>query len=142
VHNSHIWTASLCYPPLPPANEGVTLDKEYWTLALELAFADRDLRALCLNPSIASQELGDIIAEKLRRRLADIAAATVAADLFHLPGKPREITDQPGHMVIELINGWYLIFKSGHITERTLSTGEVDWTRVRRIKILKVEKRL
>ena len=110
-------------------------------MALELAFADRNLRALCLNKSIAKQELGDIVAEKLIQRLADLAAATVVTDLFQLPGNPREITEQPNHIMIDLIEGWYLIFKSGHITERKLSTGKVDWARVRRIKILTVEKR-
>lgn len=108
---------------------------------MELAFADLALRALCLNESIAKQELGGEVAEKLKRRLADIAAASVVAELLMLPGKPTEISHQPEQMAIELVDGWLLLFSSGHTKERTLPDGSTDWGRVRRIKVLKVEKR-
>jgi len=109
-------------------------------LALELAFANRDLRALCLNHSIAKQKFGENVAEKLMRRLADMAAVSVVSELFQLPGNLCEMAEQPGNMMLELINGWYLIFKSGHVTRRIHPSGETDWGRVRRIKILGVEK--
>jgi hypothetical protein len=107
---------------------------------LELAFADQDIRALCLNPSVAKDLLGEIGSDKLQRRLADMAAVAVVSELFELPGRPTEYPEQPGNMVVKLIDGWQLFFKSSHIKMRTLSTGAVDWTRVRRIMILKVEK--
>lgn len=86
------------------------------------------------------QALGPPLAEKLKRRLADLVAASFAADLFALPGQPRELIDnRPGHIAIDLINGQQLIFQSGHVRTPLLQSGSVDWSRVRRIKILGLE---
>ncbi len=40
--------------------------------ALELAFANKALRKLCENEARAKAELGAPVAEKLKRRLADL----------------------------------------------------------------------
>lgn len=107
---------------------------------MELTFADKKFRDLCLNESIAKQALGSPLAEKLKRRLADLAAVSFVSDLFALPGRPREISnDRQDNMVIDLINGQQLVFQSGHIHERLLQSGAVDWSRVRRIKLLGLE---
>lgn len=107
---------------------------------MELTFANKEFRDLCLNESLAMQVLGPPLAEKLKRRLADLVAVSFVTDLFALPGRPRELSnDRHGRMVIDLINGQQLVFQSGHIRERILQSGAVDWSRVRRIKILGLE---
>jgi plasmid maintenance system killer protein len=107
---------------------------------LELAFADKEFRDLCLNESLAKKALEAPLAEKLKRRLADLAAASVVSDLFVLPGSPHELTnDRDSKMAIDLINGKQLIFQSGHVTERLSQSGHIDWSRVSRIKILGLE---
>lgn len=107
---------------------------------MELTFADKEFRDLCLNETLAKQTLGKPLAEKLKARLADLAAVSTVSDLFMLPGSPRELAnDKRGHMVVDLVNGYMLVFKSGHIKERILTSGDIDWSRVRRIKILGLE---
>lgn len=107
---------------------------------MELAFADRSFRDLCLNEPLAIQALGRPLAEKLKSRLADFAAAFVVSDLFMLPGKPRELADgRRGHMVTDLINKQQLIFQSGHMKPRVLISGDIDWSQVRRILIIGLE---
>lgn len=107
---------------------------------MELAFSDKQLRDLCLNESLARQAFGVAVAEKLKTRLADLAAVSVASELSMLPGRFRELSsDRRDYLVLDLIDGWQLIFQSGHVKERLLDTGEVDWSRIRRVKILKVE---
>lgn len=107
---------------------------------MELAFSEKHFRDLCLNESFARQALGVPVAEKLKNRLADLAAASVASDLFMLPGKFRELlNDRRGHLVVDLIDGQQLVFQGGHVKERLLQSGEVDWARVRRVKILGLE---
>jgi len=107
---------------------------------LELAFADRNFRDLCLNEFLARQALGDALAEKLKGRMADLAAAFVVSDLFMLAGKPRELTGgRRGYMVLNLIDRQQLVFQGGHVKERVLQSGDVDWARVRRVLILGLE---
>ncbi len=107
---------------------------------MELAFTDKNFRDLCLNEFLAIQVLGAPLAGKLKRRLADLAAATFVSDLFALPGRPRELmNNRSGDMVIDLINGQQLVFQNGHIKVGFLQSGSVDWTRVRRVKILGLE---
>ena len=107
---------------------------------MDLAFANRDFRDLCLNEFLARQALGDALAEKLKSRLADLVAASVVLDLFLLPGKPRELIDgRQGHMVMDLIDGQQLVFRCGHVKERVLQSGNIDWSRVRRVLILGLE---
>lgn len=107
---------------------------------MELAFAERELRAVCLNELKAVQELGPRAAEKLKRRLADLAAASTVSDLFGFPGRPRQHHDHLSQVVVDLIDGWQLFFESGHVKSRMLDNGEIDWARTKRIKILRLEK--
>lgn len=108
---------------------------------MELAFAEKNFRDLCYNETLAKQAYGSVLSSKLKRILADLGAATVVADLLLLPGNPRELTgDLRGRMVINLVDEHQLVFQVGHINPPVLQSGEIDWSRVRRIKILGLEK--
>lgn len=107
---------------------------------MELAFAERELRDLCLNGFLAEQTLGKQVAEKLKARLADFAAVAAVSELFVLPGRLRELSDdRRGQLVVDLSEGKQLVFTGGHAKERLLESGEIDWSCVRRVKILGVE---
>ena len=56
---------------------------------LELAFNSRELRSICEHEPTAKDALGAEIAEALRRRLADLRAATSIADL--IVGNPHTV---------------------------------------------------
>lgn len=108
---------------------------------MELAFSDRTFRDLCHNELLANETYGALLASKLKRSLADLYAVTVVQDLLLLPGKPRNLPDDTDDkMVIDLADGFMLIFKAGHIRQPILPSGEIDWSRVKRIKILGLEK--
>lgn len=105
---------------------------------MELAFADRGFRDMCLNDTIMKQQLGVELAAQLQIRLADLAAVDYVSEL--LAGKPRELNgDRSDHMSLSLADNNYLVFKSGHAKPRTLASGKVDWSSVSRIKILGIE---
>jgi hypothetical protein len=81
-----------------------------------------------------------LVAGKLKSRLADLAAASVVSDLFLLPGRLRELlNERRGLLVMDLIDGQQLVLQGGHVKERLLQSGQVDWSRVRRVKILRLE---
>ena len=103
---------------------------------LELAFDSLSLRATCENEAQARSELGDAVADMLKHRLGDLRAATSSKDL--LAGKPRVSTDGQ-HMIVDVGDTHRIVFKANHIKCPMTNTKEVDWERVSRIKILRIE---
>jgi proteic killer suppression protein len=107
-------------------------------MTLEIAFAEKSDRQLCENEAIAVRKLGIKVAEKLKRRLADLRAATSVKDI--VAGKPQALFEKYKHQIaVELCDGYRLIFCSNHNTNPLLESDEIDWSRVSRIKILRIE---
>ena len=107
--------------------------------ALELAFAKKSLRQLCESETKAKRDLGVRMAEKLRRRLADLRAATCVKDL--VAGRPRELDGADHrHIAIDLCEDYRIIFCANHTANPVVKSGDVDWSRVSRVKILRIER--
>jgi len=106
--------------------------------ALELAFAKKSLRQLCESEAKAKRDLGVRIASTLKRRLADMRAATSVKDL--VAGQPRELEGTHRlHIAVNLCDGSRIVFCANHNATPMLESGGVDWSRVSRIKILRIE---
>jgi proteic killer suppression protein len=107
--------------------------------ALELAFATKSLRQLCESEAEANRHLGVRVSEKLRRRLSDLRAATSVKDL--VASRPRELRGvrQP-YLAVELCEGSRLVFGPNHTVMPVLESGDVDWSRVSRVRILRIER--
>lgn len=103
---------------------------------MELAFESRELRDTCEDDAEARRQFGDSVAEMLRHRLADLDAATSPKDL--LAGRPRAGTEAET-MVIDLGEGHRLVFAANHPNNPTTPDGELDWARVRRVRVLRIE---
>lgn len=102
---------------------------------MELAFHYRKLRILCESEAHAKHELGSEVAEVLKRRLADLDAATSAQDL--VAGRPRELDD--ANMAVDLCDGYRIVFCANHPSNPVTETGDLDWSRISRIKVLRIE---
>jgi len=106
---------------------------------LELSFANRFLRQLCENEITAKRQLGDEASQIFRRRLADLRAVASVTDIvigklqFNEDSKPAEIS-------MEICDGCRVIFCPNHNATPELATGNVDWKKVTRIKIMRIEK--
>ena len=101
---------------------------------MELAFASKELRSTCEKEFTARAKLGVNVAETLKRRLADIRAATSIADL--VVGNPRILgSELNGCLVIGLSCDHQLILKANHPENPVTEKGKTDWTKVFRIKI-------
>ncbi len=108
----------------------------YHRWPLELAFANRSLRHICESESKAKRVLGVEVARTLKHRLADLRAAISIEDL--VAGRPHELQDS--HSIeIEIDEGVRLTFCANHNKEPLLPTGQTDWSKVRRVKILRIE---
>lgn len=106
-------------------------------MSLEIAFSEKADRLLCENGAIAERKLGTKVAEKLKRRLADLRAASSIKDI--VAGKPREllVMNLP-QIAVELCDGYFLFFSANHNKNPLLPSGNIDWAHVSRIKILRI----
>jgi proteic killer suppression protein len=104
---------------------------------VEIAFAEKSLRMLCENEARAARLLGTKVAGKLRARLADIRSAKKISDVP--VGLPREIDSVDGDLMqLNLGKSVFLKFCANHPSNPLLKTGKVDWSKVRRIKIMHI----
>lgn len=105
---------------------------------MELAFETESLRTICESDAHARRELGSTVAELLKHRLADLRAATSPEDL--IAGRPRVLDGTGGdHMALDLHDKYHIVFAVNHCDNPFDDTGSVDWSRVSRIKILRID---
>jgi plasmid maintenance system killer protein len=106
---------------------------------LELAFESASLRTICESEQRAKRKLGANAAEALKHRLADLRAATCARDL--LVGRPRRLDGGDGQdMVLDVCDGHRIVFSANHSNNPKTESGDVDWAKVSRIKIRRIER--
>lgn len=103
--------------------------------SVELAFAEKSLRQLCESEATAQRVLGERAALKLKGRLADLRAAATVKDL--VVGRPQEL--EGSAMALNLHSGSRMVFSANHHNIPVLKSGCVNWSRVTRVKILRIE---
>lgn len=107
-------------------------------LKLIIAFAEKSLRKLCENEEEAIDSFSDEVAKKLKSRLADLIAAETVAKIP--VGVPQEVQGSKEYcLAIEFFEGYRLVFCANHIKNPKLESGKVDWSKVKRVKILGIE---
>ena len=105
---------------------------------MELAFVSKLLRTICENEAYAKCKLGPMVAEVLKHRLADLRAATSVKDL--VVGRPHGLGGADHqHMVIDLCDDHRMVFCANHPNNPVAESGKLDWPKVSRIKILRIE---
>jgi plasmid maintenance system killer protein len=105
---------------------------------LEIAFDTKSLRQICENEDKAKEQLGTKVAGRLKRRLADLRAAASVVDL--IAGRPHVLEGAHNrYFVVGLAGGYRMVFTANHARIPMLSSGVVDWAKVSRIKILRIE---
>lgn len=102
---------------------------------MELSFANRLLRELSESSAKADRKFGLEVANNVRLRLADLRAATSVHDL--LVGEFRETGEK--QITLDVCAGVQIIFCPNHNAVSKLESGAIDWARVSRIKIVRIE---
>jgi hypothetical protein len=106
---------------------------------LEISFAERSLRSLCENRAKAEAAFGVEAAINLQRRLADLRAATSIRDLIF--GAFRRTGEKLDNVLIfDLGGGFSMTVVQNHMVAPLLKSGRIDWKKVRRVKVLKIER--
>lgn len=84
-----------------------------------------------------NKELGTAGAKKLRARLADIDAADNVREL--VAGRPHPLTgNRSGQFALDLHKGCRLVFEPLELPPPELDAGGIDWSRVRRVRIIEI----
>ncbi len=114
--------------------------QEGYKLALDLAFDSKLLRSICENEDEAVRELGSSAAKALKHRLADLRAAVSITDL--LVGHPKIVEGGKDHqrMMVDLHDGYHMFFCANHPENPVTADGKIDWQKVSRIKVLRIER--
>lgn len=104
-----------------------------------IAFDDKSLRKICEDHDTAKNQYGQPVAEALMKRLADIEVGNCPLELP--AGKPQEIkTNLLPNFKVDLAEGYRLVFCANHTNVYHINNGNVDWSKVTRIRILKIDK--
>lgn len=101
---------------------------------MEFAFASKALRGICEDDSIARKKFGEEVSRILVKRLADLRAASSITGLP--PGYPYTV--QGEEAVFELCQGYQLTIAANHPDNPVTDSGNVDWSRVHRIKVIEI----
>lgn len=105
-------------------------------MSLEISFANKQLREICENETVAKEVYGDLCAKKLFSRLSDLRASETIYDV--LAGNPTKVNAL--EISITLDNKSKLIITANHISNPLTDKNEIDWDRVSRIKIIDIER--
>lgn len=112
-----------------------------YILTLDLAFDSKPLRTVCENEKEAIRELGPLVARVLKHRLADLRAAISINDL--ILGHPRLLLDDGKYhqsMIIDLCDDYQMTFCANHPCNPVVENGNIDWSKVSRVKLLRIER--
>lgn len=106
--------------------------------AVELAFETRRLRTVCEEPIEAAKVYPPLVVASLIRRVADIRAAD--SPLLLLAGSPSLANSGDPQVKVHLAEDYIFIAVANHQTCPVRQEGKIDWSRVRRLKIVGIER--
>lgn len=104
-------------------------------MALQISFKSRRLRQLCVSSTRARRLLGPETANRLQAILGDLEAVDTLADML-LPSENS--CDLEGIITLPLTPDVSMTISANHNSVPLLSNGNIDWTRVSRIKIISI----
>lgn len=103
---------------------------------MEVAFDSPLLRSICEDQASAMKELGPVVAGILKRRLADIRAAST---LTGIPaGHLRFAVEGGGRAIIDLGDGYTIELEANHRRNPTREGGDIEWGSVSRVKVMRI----
>lgn len=101
---------------------------------MELSFATEELRAICESRRKASNRLGHDASQALEMVLADIDACQTLEEIESIYGELPMLTDTES-WILSLDGAVSIRFTSGHVKTPRRKSGDLDRTRVTRLKI-------
>ena len=106
---------------------------------MEVYFAKKKLGDSLRNDKLRVRAFGDVVADRIRLRLGQMAAAETLEVMRHYPGGCHELReDRAGQLAVDLTRNLRLVFKPTADPPPVKDDGGLDWTSVTEITILEV----
>jgi hypothetical protein len=105
---------------------------------MEIAFRTKVLRTACLSKDAMDERYGAERAEYLRGRMADMRAADVLQNVPLIDPRPVEGTFGT-EISVDIGRGLNVVLRVNHTNPPTLPDGNVDWSRVERVLVQRIE---
>lgn len=106
---------------------------------MEIAFRTKALRTVCLCAKAMEEQYGAEGGALLRRFLADIHAAECLGDVPLLV-MPSTLAGVSTEAAFDAGAGLTVVLKANHRRPPKLANGELDWSKVNRILIQRIER--
>lgn len=108
---------------------------------MDIIFNTTKLEKECNEAKLMVKKHGPARAKLLQKRLVEMRAAAVLADLRSLPqARCHELREnRKGTLSVDLDHPYRLIFEPADEPTPTKSDGGLDWTRVNVVRILGIE---
>jgi proteic killer suppression protein len=107
---------------------------------LNIEFADADFAEECNNQRFLVRRQGALRAKKIGRRLDDLRAANVLADMRNLPGRCHELKGtRSGQISLDLDHPYRLIFEPADNPIPRKPDGGLDWQEIASVRIIGVD---
>jgi plasmid maintenance system killer protein len=108
---------------------------------MEIIFKTRKLQKVCNDHKLLVRRYGPRRAKLIRRRLDDLHAADVLADISSLPQARchQLIDDREGQLSVDLDHPYRLVFEPANDPLPVKPDGGLDWTKVTVVMIIDVE---
>lgn len=100
---------------------------------MEIAFQTKGLRRICERELLINQEFGHEAGRKLRSRIDDLLSADNVEDL---PIKGSYCENS--YYQLSFAQDMEILFEANHVTNPTDSSGKIDWSKVKRVKIVSI----
>jgi proteic killer suppression protein len=102
---------------------------------MRITYQDDDLKALCEQEKVQKRRLGAECAKKLRRRLADLSAASHVTAL--VAGRPHPLErNRLGQFALDLDGGKRLVFEPANSPVPQRTDSSVAWENVTEVRIV------
>lgn len=106
---------------------------------MELSFDSLEIRELCHNLHTANDVIGEHDLSVLKLRLVDLVAAGDAAEYLDLFHDDVTMSDDGAGFYITL-STMVLIVVQAHTKSPLNGAGQIEWSRVKRVKIINLER--
>jgi len=104
---------------------------------VEIRYLNKDVENLCNNQRLLQRRQGIEIVKAMARRLTDLEAVEVLADMIQLPGKFEEFTgDRAEQFTLRLDRQFRIIFEVGNDPVPRKLDGGIDLTKVTTVIIV------
>ncbi|VXD18943.1 hypothetical protein [Marinoscillum sp. 108] len=105
---------------------------------MTISFENIELLEVCEKEEHALKAFGEETSRRLFARISDLMSVEFVSEIPL--GNPRTYGEATDQLMINIDENYVLVFGPAHPKNPYLENGQLDWSKIYRIKVLKIEK--